>query len=176
MKLLEYKGYDVLLGGLLMALALVFPVIFHMVGLGSSFLPMFYPVMAAGFILAFPAALAVGLMSPLVSALLTGMPPFFPPIAFIMMVEGVVLTVLPVLLYQRFKMNIWVSAVLTMAADRLVLLLSVLLLSRLLQLPEGVLTVTALIRGIPGTLLIPLVIPTVIKQVEPKMKLIRIME
>jgi hypothetical protein len=176
MKLLEYRGYDVLLGGLLMALALVFPVIFHMVGLGSSFLPMFFPVMAAGFILALPAAVVVGFMSPLVSALLTGMPPFFPPIAFIMMVEGVVLAALPVFLYQRYKMNIWATAVIAMLVDRLVLLISVLLLSRLLQLPEGVLTVTALIRGIPGTILIPLVIPAVIKQVEPKMKLIRIME
>ncbi|UCH97132.1 MAG: ECF transporter S component, partial [Candidatus Aminicenantes bacterium] len=72
----KYSGYDLLLGGLFMALALVFPMVFHAVGLGSAFLPMFYPIAAAGFLVALPVALVVGTMSPLVSALITGMPPF----------------------------------------------------------------------------------------------------
>lgn len=159
-----------------MALALVLPVIFHAVGLGSAFLPMFYSLAAAGFLVAPRAAVVVGVMSPLVSALLTGMPPFYPPTAFIMMAEGLVLTALPALLYQRWKMNALLTMIITMAADRLVLLAAVLLLSRLLELPEGILTTAALLKGLPGTILIILVIPPLVKQMKSKLQYIRILE
>jgi hypothetical protein len=168
-----YSGYDLLLGGLFMALALVFPLIFHTLGLGSSFLPMFYPVIAAGFLVSLPVALVVGIFSPLVSALFTGMPPFFPPIALMMMIEGLVLTALPVLFYQRLKKSAWFTTVVTMAADRLVVVLLVLLFSLLLELPERVLTVAVLVNGIPGTILILILIPPLVKQMEAKTRLIR---
>jgi len=84
----ENKSYQLLTGGLFLALALGLPLAFHLVGLGSSFLPMFYPILLAGFLLDFQVAVLVGLLSPLLSAALTGMPPFYPPIAFIMMAEA----------------------------------------------------------------------------------------
>jgi hypothetical protein len=172
----KYSGYDLLLGGLFMALALVFPVIFHALGLGSAFLPMFYPIIAAGFLVALPVAIVVGVMSPLVSALITGMPPFFPPIGLIMMFEGVVLTALPALLYQRFKTNARVTAIITMAADRLLLLVLVFFFSFTLELPEGVLSAAVLINGIPGTVLILVLIPPLVKQMEAKTRLTRMIE
>jgi hypothetical protein len=172
----KYNGYDLLLGGLFMALALVFPVIFHALGLGSAFLPMFYPIMAAGFLVALPVAIVVGVMSPLVSGLITGMPPFFPPIGLIMMFEGAVLTVGPALLYQRLKTNVWVTTTITMAADRLLLLLLVLFFSTVLGLPEGVLSAAVLINGIPGTTLILVLIPPLVKQLEVKTRLARMIE
>lgn len=172
----KYTGYDLLLGGLFMALALVFPIIFHALGLGSAFLPMFFPIIAAGFLIALPAALVVGVMSPLVSALLTGMPPFFPPVVFIMMAEGLALTVVPALLYRRLKVNAWISAIVAMIADRLVLLTAILLLSRWLELPQGVLTLTSLLNGLPGTILIPLVIPPLVKKMEHTVRLARMTE
>jgi hypothetical protein len=169
----KYNGYDLLLGGLFMALALVFPVIFHAIGLGSAFLPMFYPIIAAGFLVALPVAMVVGVMSPLVSSLLTGMPPLFPPICLIMMCEGVVLTALPALLYQRLKTNARVTAIITMAIDRLVLLFLVIIFSLTLKLPEGVLSAAVLIKGIPGTILILVLIPPLVKQMEAKTRLAR---
>ena len=159
-----------------MALALVFPVIFHALGLGSAFLPMFYPIIAAGFLVALPVAIVVGVMSPLVSSLLTGMPPLFPPIGLIMMCEGVVLTALPALLYQRLKTNARVTAIITMAIDRLVLLILVLFFSFTLELPEGVLSAAVLINGIPGTILILVLIPPLVKQMETKTRLARMIE
>jgi hypothetical protein len=172
----KYSGYDLLLGGLFMALALVFPLIFHAVNLGSAFLPMFYPIIAAGFLVALPAAVVVGVMSPLVSAVLTGMPPFYPPIVFIMIAEGIVLTAIPALLYQRFKVNPWITTAITMAVDRLLVLVLVLLFSRLLELPEGVLTAAALIKGIPGTVLILAVIPPLVRQMDAKIRMTRVMD
>jgi hypothetical protein len=172
----KYNGYDLLLGGLFMALALVFPVIFHALGLGSAFLPMFYPIIAAGFLVALPVAMVVGVMSPLVSGLITGMPPFFPPIGLIMMFEGVVLTVVPALLYQRLRTNPWLVTIITMAADRLLLLFLVLFFSAALKLPEGVMSAAVLINGIPGTVLILVLIPPLVKQMEAKTRLARMIE
>jgi hypothetical protein len=174
MKAKTANGYDLLLGGLFMALALVFPVVFHALNLGSAFLPMFYPMIAAGFLVALPAALVVGVMSPLVSAVVTGMPPFYPPMVFIMMAEGLVLTAIPALLYQRLKINPWITTAATMVVDRLLLLVLVLAFSRLLQLPEGILTAAALIEGIPGTALILVVIPPLVRQIERKIRLTHI--
>ena len=159
-----------------MALALVFPIIFHAFGLGSAFLPMFYPIISAGFLIALPVALVVGVMSPLVSMLVTGMPPFFPPIGLVMMVEGAVLTALPALLYPKLKRNAWYTAIITMAVDRVVMLLLTLLFSRLLKLPEGVMGAAALFNGIPGTLLILLLIPPLVKQLESKTRLARMID
>jgi hypothetical protein len=172
----KYTGYDLLLGGLFMALALVFPIIFHAIGLGSAFLPMFFPILAAGFLIALPAAMVVGVVSPLVSALLTGMPPFFPPMVFIMMAEGLALTLVPALLYRRLKINAWISAATAMLVDRLVLLAAILLISRLLELPEGALTAASLLKGLPGTILLPLVIPPLVKKMETTIRLVRMTE
>jgi hypothetical protein len=178
MKKNSYTGYDLLLGGLFMALAVVFPVFFHVIGLGSSFLPMFYPIITAGFLVALPAAAVVGILSPLVSALLTGMPPFYPPIAFIMMAEGLVIASLPAILYRnrRIKLNPWITVILTMMADRLVLLACVPVLSRLLDLPPGMLTFAALIKGIPGIIMMIVIIPPLVKIMESKTRLTRMLE
>jgi len=172
----KYKGYDLLLGGLFMAMALVFPMIFHAIGLGSAFLPMFYPIIAAGFLVALPVSVIVGVTSPLLSSLLTGMPPLFPPVALIMMMEGAVLTALPGFLYPRIMNNAWVITLLTMAADRIIMLLATFFFSRLLELPEGFMSAAALINGLPGTILILVLIPPLVKQMEKKIRLVRTLE
>lgn len=159
---------EVLIGGLFLALALALPVAFHLVGLGSAFLPMFFPIMLAGYLLPLRISLVVGLASPLISALLTGMPPFYPPIVFIMMTEGVVLAALPYLLYQKLRMNLWLSLALTIIGDRLVLLLSIIIISKWLKLPGVVLGLSSLIKGLPGIILIFLTIPPLVLKLREK--------
>lgn len=85
---MKHPSFDYVLAGLFLAAALVLPVFFHALGLGSAFMPMFYPLALAGFLVAAPLAMITGVSAPLLSALLTGMPPFYPPIAFIMTAEG----------------------------------------------------------------------------------------
>ena len=53
------------------AIAIVLPIFFHMTGLGSTFLPMHIPVLIAGFIVGPVYGLAVGVVSPLLSGLIT---------------------------------------------------------------------------------------------------------
>jgi len=169
-------GKDLLLGGLFLALAIALPVLFHALGLGKAFLPMFFPIIISGFFLSLPAALAVGLLSPLTSALLTGMPPFYPPIAFIMMLEGFFLAGLPVLLYQRFKISLWPTLITTILVDRLLLLGSVLVVAKWLDLPEKIWGAASLIEGIPGVLLILLLVPPLVKKMNTRLEKIFIYE
>ena len=173
---MRHSGRDLILGGMLLALAVVLPIAFHAAGLGSAFLPMFFPMILAGFLTAPPVAMAVGLLSPLTSALLTGMPPFFPPTAFIMMAEGIVLAGIPAFLRGKKGLPIFPVLLVTLLGDRLVLLAAVILISHLLELPAGVLGTAAVIHGLPGMALILAVLPSMVKALELRIKRMPIME
>jgi hypothetical protein len=166
---MKYTGRDVLLGGLLVALATVIPILFHAVGLGSAFLPMFYPILLAGFLTPVPVALTVGLVSPLASALLTGMPPLFPPVAFVMMAEGAILTVVPSVLHRSRRLNIWLTLTVAVILERVVLLAAVILFALFLNLPQRVLGIVSLVHGLPGIALMFVVIPPLVKEFERRM-------
>ena len=61
------------------AAGLLLPVFFHFAGLsGSAFLPMHIPVLLGGLLLEARAGLLIGLLVPLLSSVLTGMPPLWP--------------------------------------------------------------------------------------------------
>jgi len=173
---MRYSGRDTLLGGLLVALAIVLPVLFHAVNMGSAFLPMFFPIIIAGYLLALPVALAVGLLSPLISALLTGMPPLFPPVAFIMMVEGVVLAGMPVILFQKYRLNMYLTLFFTMCVNRLVSFGLVVLVSRWLDIPEGAMGISMILKGIPGVILIFIAVPPLVKLLKARMQSVFIVE
>jgi len=82
---------SIILAGLFIALGAIFPQIFHFIGgqaVGRMLLPMLFPILISGFFLPKWYALAVGILTPLASHLITGgtMPPLFPNMA-VMMVE-----------------------------------------------------------------------------------------
>ena len=65
--------------GFFIALGLILPMLFHLAGgMGVVFLPMHLPVLLAGFFLGPRFGLLVGIITPLLSSLLTGMPPLLP--------------------------------------------------------------------------------------------------
>jgi len=65
--------------GLLIATGLILPMVFHTFALGGMmFLPMHIPILLGGFLLTPLFAVLVGITTPVLSSLLTGMPPFFP--------------------------------------------------------------------------------------------------
>ena len=64
--------------GLFIAMGILLPQLFHLSGLpqsGSIFLPMHIPVLFAGFILGPLYGALIGVLLPIISAILTGMPP-----------------------------------------------------------------------------------------------------
>jgi len=70
-----------LYGSLFLGLGVLVPQIFHMTGIGGAvFLPMHIPVILAGMLVCPMIGLYVGIFAPVISFLLTGMPPVSPPV------------------------------------------------------------------------------------------------
>ena len=95
---------QMVMSGLFITMGLVFPVIFHYFGLGKSFLPMHIPVLLAGFMLSLPYAIAVGAITPVLSFVLTGMPPLFPVLPY-MFFELMAYAAVANLLSRRIKLK-----------------------------------------------------------------------
>jgi riboflavin transporter FmnP len=79
---------QITLAGLFIAIGLILPMAFHVLGPGTTFLPMHIPVLMAGFSLGLPMALLVGILTPILSSLLTGMPLIFPVLPFMILELG----------------------------------------------------------------------------------------
>ena len=73
------KAKKIALSGLFIAFGFILPMVFHMFSMGGSvFLPMHIPVLMAGFFLGPACGATVGIITPILSGLLTGMPPLVP--------------------------------------------------------------------------------------------------
>ena len=87
---------NMILSGFFMAIGLLLPSIFHLIGgAGPIFLPMHIPVLIAGFFLPPFYAAFVGLLTPVLSSLLTGMPVLYPILPIMMgelMVYGLIVS------------------------------------------------------------------------------------
>jgi uncharacterized membrane protein len=108
---------EVVFSGLFITLGLVLPVVFHFFGLGKTFLPMHIPVLLAGFMLSVPYAAAVGALTPLLSSVITGMPPLFPIMPY-MVLELAVYAAVASILSRKLRLNIYISLILSMIAGR----------------------------------------------------------
>ena len=150
---------NVPLAALFATLGILFPLMFHFTGLGSMFLPMFLPVTMGATLLPPIVAVLVAIIVPLLSFLFTGMPPPYPPILVLVMVELVVISGITSLLYYRKKWSIWMALFISLGIDRLVLYLFVSLFAKMLGFPERFYSIGAVFYGIPGIILILLVVP-----------------
>ena len=109
---------NIVISGLLIAIGIIVPAIFHYSGIsGKVFLPMHIPVLIGGFLLSPMYALLVGVVTPLLNSLLTGMPPAF-PMALIMMFELGVYGLIASLFYRKLKLPLIVSLILSLVAGR----------------------------------------------------------
>jgi hypothetical protein len=146
------------------AMALVLPIAFHAVGMGNKFLPMLLPLLLNGFLAPFPWAIATGALTPLLSAVTTGMPPMFPPVAFSMSLECGVMSGTAAAIYRGRPSRLWYALIAAIVLGRATSLSATWLLAGLFHLPATVLTAAALIQGMPGVLLQLAVVPMVVRQ------------
>jgi len=158
------KSRDLAFCGLFGAVALLLPILFHVLQLGRVFMPMYLPLMALAFYVAPTAAALTALVVPVLSGLLTGMPPFMPPVAVVMSLELALMAALASWLYRALPQ--W---------SALAVLLPVLLFGRfvgaglmygaalLLDLPEKVVAGISLLSGWPGLVLMLVVIPPLVR-------------
>lgn len=154
--------------GLFGAAALLLPVLFHVVHLGHVFMPMYLPLCALPFFVRpFPAAVTAVLV-PLLSAALTGMPPFYPPVAVFMSLElGVMAASIALLVGRWPRANEWLVLLPVLVLGRVLHVALVYGFSRVIALPAGFLATLSFLSGWPGILLMLVVIPPLAKTRRP---------
>ena len=104
---------------LCIALGLLLPTIFHVfgTGVGTALLPMHIPVLLCGLLCGWQYGAACGILVPLLSSILTGMPPIF-PIGASMMVELCAYGLITGILYQTLHGNLYLSLIGAMLGGR----------------------------------------------------------
>lgn len=147
---------------LVTALAIALPPVFHAVKLGSVFLPMYLPVLAGAFFLPARHAALAGLAAPLLSAALTGMPPFWPPVAAWMAGELSAAGAVVALADGRWRLRPVLSVAAGLAAARLVQAALVLATAGLADLPPRFLTAAAFVASWPGMVLALVAVPAAV--------------
>lgn len=144
---------------LVTALAIALPPVFHAVKLGSVFLPMYLPILAGAFFLPPRHAALAGATAPLVSAALTGMPPFYPPVAFWMVGELAAAGAVVAFVDGRLRAHPVACAAAGLVAARAVQAALVFGSASLMELPPRVLTLATFVSSWPGMLLAIVAVP-----------------
>lgn len=138
---------------LVTALAVALPPVFHAVKLGSVFLPMYLPILAGAFFLPPRWAAIAGAAAPLISAALTGMPPFYPPVAFWMTGELAAAGAVVAFVGGSGRRHAVVAVAAGLVAARLVQAVLVFGSATLMELPPRVLTLATFVSSWPGMIL-----------------------
>ncbi|WP_312421276.1 ECF transporter S component [Anaerospora hongkongensis] len=149
------------------AFGIILPIMFHFVGaIGSIFLPMHIPVLMAGLFLGPVSGFTVGVMAPMLSSLLTGMPPLMPVLP-LMTLELAVYGALSGYLYREHRLPLIVALITALIAGRVAALAGVWGLANLLQVKLTLLVYAAgFAKGLPGIVVQLIVIPFLVKRLE----------
>ena len=149
--------------GVFGAAALLLPVLFHVLQLGRLFMPMYLPLVALAFFVRPRAAAATAVATPILSGALTGMPPFYPPIAALMSLElGLSALVLSVLNLRFPRANPWLLLAPVLVGGRFLYVGLVYGFARVVELPAGFVAGVSLLSGWPGVVLMLVVIPPLV--------------
>lgn len=145
------------------AMGILLPVLFHAMGLGSAFLPMHIPVLLCGLLCGWRFGALCGFFVPLLSAVLTGMPPIF-PVAPAMMLELCAYGALCGFFYQNKRQNIYLSLMAAMLGGRVVSGVANALLLGFAGRPYGLeaFLTGAFVTALPGIAIQLLLIPVLV--------------
>lgn len=148
--------------GLFIAMGVVLPMVFHLFGgAGPAFLPMHLPVLIAGLVLSPVYALGVGALTPILSSLLTGMPPLYPMLV-IMVFELACYGFVMSLLVHKYRWNVYLALITSMIVGRVVaaLVVAILIAGFNLQFMQPIpYFMSAISTGILGIVLQLLIVP-----------------
>lgn len=150
--------------GLLVALGILIPFVTgHGFGLaGNILLPMHFTVLLSGFLLGPMGGLLVGVVTPILSSLLTGMPPAFPMLPA-MVGELGVYGLMTGVLWQRGK-SLYVSLIGSMVLGRAVHAGLMACFVAWQGKAVGFSLLFFLVQGVPGTVLQLLLLPLILRQ------------
>ncbi len=157
------KTHQLVLAGVFVALGVLIPYVFHVTGVGGAvFLPMHIPVLLGAVVLSPLLAALVGILSPVLSHLVTGMPPLAPvPVMPLMVIELGVMGAIMSLLARRYQINLWLALIGAMVAGRIALGLGVLVVAPMfgVDLEPLVYVWGGVVTGLPGIAMQLVVIP-----------------
>src|SRR6056297_3636496 len=161
---------------ILIALGIILPMAFHLFGTGlaSILSPMHIPVFIAGAFLGPAAGFVVGVLTPVLSSLFTGMPPVIPMLP-IMVVELAIYGCITGYLFKIRKLNIYITLLITMLLGRVGagivvwFLVHVFSISHLPVNPILFIQGT-IVKGLPGIIVQLVLVPVVIKYLQKSHK------
>jgi len=146
--------------GLFGAAALLLPTLFHLVRLGHVFMPMYLPLVTLAFFVRPLPAAVTALVTPLLSGAVTGMPPFFPPVAVFMSIELAVMSaVIAWIVQRRPRVQEWMVLVPVLLLGRALYVGLVYAFSLAIHLPAAFMAGLSLLGGWPGIILMVVVVP-----------------
>jgi len=160
------KPRDLAFCGAFGAAALLLPPLFHLLHLGSLFLPMFHPLLVLAFLVAPGPAVGTAVMVPLVSGVLTGMPPFWPPVAPLMSAElGVTCGVISFACSRWPRANAWLVLVPALVLGRATWIGLVYAFATVVDLPAAFLAGLSFLAGWPGMVLAISIVPLAVRAI-----------
>jgi hypothetical protein len=157
---------DMVWGGVWGALALFLPILFHPFGLGSHLMPMFLPLLIVGCTLHLRTGLILSVSIPLISSIFTGMPPLYPPIAILMILEASAMNLWLFWAYRKNRWNIFFALIVAFLIQRGVRIIFILIAQKFISLPGFWLLIPALLWGLPGAVIQTALIPWIIKKIK----------
>lgn len=153
---------DLVIAGLLLAIGLILPYVVHMFGEQAGIIldPMDLPVLLCGLILGWRWGLGLGIILPLLSGFLTGMPPLFPvavAMAFQLGAQGFITGIL------RGKINNFITVLI---ADIIAGILFAVVMGVLLGIAHhhfGIIgpLIGTFVKGLPGIIIQIIIIPII---------------
>ncbi|MCQ4923502.1 ECF transporter S component [Tissierella carlieri] len=153
-----------IIAGLLLAIGVIIPTIFHTTGIpGNIFLPMHVPVLIGGFLLPPYLALLLGMLTPILNSLITGMPPLF-PMAVIMIFELGIYGLVASILYRKLELPSVVALIISMIAGRIMAGLVVFILAAFFAIEMDPMTfvIGGVTTGIPGIIIQLVLVPSLV--------------
>ena len=164
--MIRLSSKNIALSSFFLALGILFPFVFHQFGMaGRIFSPMHIPVFLAGIFVGPISGLVVGILSPIVSFLLSGMPP--PYAVPLMAIELPLYGVSIGLLTKINKLPLILALIISMLVGRIGFALGLLVFGLFLNLPYGFsgFLKASFILGLPGIVLQLILIPLLVKGV-----------
>ncbi len=155
-----FTSRELAMCGLFGAAGLLLPVLFHALHLGHIFMPMYLPLLALGFFVSPAPAALTALVVPLLSGVVTGMPPFYPPVAVLMAIElSIMAALLALACKKRPKLNEWLVLIPVLFIGRILYVAMIYGVSLVIELPAAFVAGASFISGWPGLILMMIVIP-----------------
>lgn len=156
-----------------LALGILFPMLFHLLGLpGQVLLPMHIPIFLGALTLGPISGFIVGILTPILSSLLTGMPPMIPMVP-IMVFELAAYGFFAGFLYEKYQKNVFIPLIAAMIIGRIVAGIAAWSVFNIFNMDEiNILTYisSSFVKGLPGIIMSLVLVPLLYKQMPVEVK------